>query len=116
MNCDELFFNFLGISGSPIELSANYMRLLSRPKWTVYQYHVDFKPPIESRRLCYALLFNHEEVLGKTKTFDGRSILFLQHPLHNTVNGCTQRSSSCIINVDYLSVFSMSSFLYWKVI
>ncbi|MCJ8735396.1 hypothetical protein PDJAM_G00246210 [Pangasius djambal] len=72
-----------GLSGSPIELRANYIRLLSRPQWVLYQYHVDFKPPMESRRLRTALLFNHEDLLGKTKTFDG-TILFLPHRLHNT--------------------------------
>ncbi|KAB5567837.1 hypothetical protein PHYPO_G00237430 [Pangasianodon hypophthalmus] len=72
-----------GLSGSPIELRANYIRLLSRPQWVLYQYHVDFKPPMESRRLRAALLFNHEDLLGKTKTFDG-TILFLPHRLHNT--------------------------------
>ncbi|MCI4381245.1 hypothetical protein PGIGA_G00249450 [Pangasianodon gigas] len=72
-----------GLSGSPIDLRANYIRLLSRPQWVLYQYHVDFKPPMESRRLRAALLFNHEDLLGKTKTFDG-TILFLPHRLHNT--------------------------------
>ncbi|XP_053507651.1 piwi-like protein 1 isoform X2 [Ictalurus furcatus] len=72
-----------GLSGSPIELRANYVRLLSRPQWVLYQYHVDFKPHMESRRLRFALLYNHEELLGKAKTFDG-SILFLPHRLSNT--------------------------------
>ncbi|KAF4076549.1 hypothetical protein AMELA_G00216250 [Ameiurus melas] len=72
-----------GLSGSPIELRANYVRLLSRPQWVLYQYHVDFKPQMESRRLRFALLCNHEELLGKAKTFDG-SILFLPHRLSNT--------------------------------
>uniref|UniRef100_A0A8C1DAA4 Piwi-like RNA-mediated gene silencing 1 n=1 Tax=Cyprinus carpio carpio TaxID=630221 RepID=A0A8C1DAA4_CYPCA len=50
---------------------ANFMRLLSRPLWALYQYHVDYKPPMESRRLRSALLFQHEETLGKAHTFDG---------------------------------------------
>uniref|UniRef100_A0A8B9HXL6 Piwi-like protein 1 n=1 Tax=Astyanax mexicanus TaxID=7994 RepID=A0A8B9HXL6_ASTMX len=72
-----------GVSGSKIELRANFMRLLSRPQWALYQYHVDFKPPMESRRLRSALLFQHDETLGKARTFDG-AILFLPHRLHNT--------------------------------
>uniref|UniRef100_A0A8C1NKG0 Piwi-like RNA-mediated gene silencing 1 n=1 Tax=Cyprinus carpio TaxID=7962 RepID=A0A8C1NKG0_CYPCA len=59
------------------------MRLLSRPLWALYQYHVDYKPPMESRRLRSALLFQHEETLGKAHTFDG-AILFLPNKLHNT--------------------------------
>uniref|UniRef100_A0A8C1WWW8 Piwi-like RNA-mediated gene silencing 1 n=1 Tax=Cyprinus carpio TaxID=7962 RepID=A0A8C1WWW8_CYPCA len=66
-----------------IELRANFMRLLSRPLWALYQYHVDYKPPMESRRLRSALLFQHEETLGKAHTFDG-AILFLPNKLHNT--------------------------------
>uniref|UniRef100_A0A6Q2X732 Piwi-like protein 1 n=1 Tax=Esox lucius TaxID=8010 RepID=A0A6Q2X732_ESOLU len=57
--------------------------ILSRPQWVLYQYHVDFKPVMESRRLRSALLFQHEETLGKARTFDG-AILFLPHRLHNS--------------------------------
>ncbi|KAG9354828.1 hypothetical protein JZ751_001541 [Albula glossodonta] len=72
-----------GVSGSPIELRANYFRILSRPQWVLYQYHVDFNPPMESRRLRSALLFQHDETLGTARTFDG-AILFLPRRLHNT--------------------------------
>ncbi|KAG7480651.1 hypothetical protein MATL_G00058540 [Megalops atlanticus] len=72
-----------GVSGSPIELRANFFRILSRPQWVLYQYHVDFNPPMESRRLRSALLFQHEETLGTARTFDG-AILFLPIRLHNT--------------------------------
>ncbi|XP_036382654.1 piwi-like protein 1 isoform X1 [Megalops cyprinoides] len=72
-----------GVSGSPIELRANFFRIVSRPQWVLYQYHVDFNPPMESRRLRSALLFMHEETLGTARTFDG-AILFLPIRLHNT--------------------------------
>ncbi|XP_047656361.1 piwi-like protein 1 isoform X2 [Tachysurus fulvidraco] len=72
-----------GLSGSPIELRANYVRLLSRPQWALFQYHVDFKPPMESRRVRTALLYNHEDLLGPTKDYDG-TILFLPHRLQDT--------------------------------
>lgn len=73
-----------GFSGSPIELKANFFKILSRPQWVLYQYHVDFKPVMESRRLRSALMYQHEETLGKARTFDG-ALLFLPHKLHNTV-------------------------------
>jgi aubergine-like protein len=73
-----------GLSGSPIELKANFFKILSRPQWVLYQYHVDFKPVMESRRLRSALMYQHEETLGKARTFDG-ALLFLPHKLHNTV-------------------------------
>ncbi|XP_061116607.1 piwi-like protein 1 [Conger conger] len=72
-----------GVSGSRIELRANFFRILSRPQWVLYQYHVDFNPPMESRRLRSALLFQHNETLGTARTFDG-AILFLPRRLHST--------------------------------
>ncbi|XP_054611859.1 piwi-like protein 1 [Dunckerocampus dactyliophorus] len=71
-----------GTSGSAIQLSSNFFRILSRPEWLLYQYHVDFKPPMESRRLRSALLFQHEQALGSAHCFDG-AILFLPLRLHN---------------------------------
>lgn len=71
-----------GTSGRTIPLSANFFRILSRPQWVLYQYHVDFKPPMESRRLRSALLFQHEEILGSARSFDG-ALLFLPQRLHS---------------------------------
>uniref|UniRef100_A0A3B5ABU8 Piwi like RNA-mediated gene silencing 1 n=1 Tax=Stegastes partitus TaxID=144197 RepID=A0A3B5ABU8_9TELE len=73
-----------GTTGTPIQLTANFFRILSRPQWVLYQYHVDFKPPMESRRLRSALLFQHEETLGAARSYDG-AMLFLPHRLHNKV-------------------------------
>lgn len=41
-------------------------------------------PPMESRRLRSALLFQHEETLGSARSFDG-ALLFLPHRLHGKV-------------------------------
>ncbi|KAF6729960.1 Piwi-like protein 1 [Oryzias melastigma] len=70
-----------GTSGSPIQLTANFYRILSRPQWVLYQYHVDFKPPMESRRLRTALLYRHTDVIGDARTFDG-ALLILPRRLH----------------------------------
>ncbi|XP_041855225.1 piwi-like protein 1 [Melanotaenia boesemani] len=70
-----------GTSGAPVRLTANFFRILSRPQWVLYQYHVDFKPPMESRRLRSGLLFQHEQVFGPAQ-FDGAQ-LFLPHRLPN---------------------------------
>ncbi|XP_071371123.1 piwi-like protein 1 isoform X4 [Centroberyx affinis] len=71
-----------GLTGSAIQLSANFFRILSRPQWALYQYHVDYKPPMEARRLRSALLFQHDEVLGSARSFDGAT-LFLPNRLHS---------------------------------
>ncbi|XP_023249891.1 piwi-like protein 1 [Seriola lalandi dorsalis] len=70
-----------GTSGNSVPLTANFFRIMSRPQWVLYQYHVDFKPAMESRRLRTALLFQHEEVLGSARSFDG-ALLFLPLRLH----------------------------------
>uniref|UniRef100_A0A8C3A461 Piwi-like RNA-mediated gene silencing 1 n=1 Tax=Cyclopterus lumpus TaxID=8103 RepID=A0A8C3A461_CYCLU len=72
----------LGTSGAPIKLTANFFRILSRPQWVLYQYHVDFNPPMEARRLRSALLYQHEEALGSARSFDG-AMLFLPLKLPN---------------------------------
>ncbi|XP_047447719.1 piwi-like protein 1 [Mugil cephalus] len=71
-----------GTTGSLIHLRSNFFRILSRPQWVLYQYHVDYKPQMESRRLRTALLFQHEEVIGSARSFDGAQ-LFLPRRLHS---------------------------------
>ncbi|XP_019476543.1 piwi-like protein 1 isoform X2 [Meleagris gallopavo] len=73
-----------GSSGAVIKLIANFFRLTSRPQWALYQYHIDYNPEMEARRLRSALLFQHEDLIGKTHAFDG-SILFLPKRLSNKV-------------------------------
>ncbi|KAM7017828.1 piwi-like protein 1 isoform 1-T1 [Tautogolabrus adspersus] len=72
----------MGTSGRSIPLTTNFFRILSRPQWVLYQYHVDYKPPMESRRLRSALLYQHDEALGSARSFDG-ALLFLPHRLHS---------------------------------
>ncbi|KAM9391511.1 piwi-like protein 1 [Pholidichthys leucotaenia] len=71
-----------GTSGSRISLTANFFRIVSRPQWVLYQYHVDFNPPMESRKLRAALLYQHDDTLGPARSFDG-GLLFLPHRLQN---------------------------------
>ncbi|XP_061211371.1 piwi-like protein 1 [Neopsephotus bourkii] len=80
-----------GTSGVTIKLTANYFRLTSRPQWALYQYHVGYNPEMEARRLRSALLFQHEELIGKTHAFDG-SILFLPKKLVNKVTEVFSRT------------------------
>ncbi|XP_010132094.1 PREDICTED: piwi-like protein 1 [Buceros rhinoceros silvestris] len=80
-----------GSSGSVVKLTANYFRLTSRPQWVLYQYHVDYSPEMEARRLRIALLFHHEDLLGKIRAFDG-SILLLPKRLENKVTELFSRT------------------------
>ncbi|XP_027588832.1 piwi-like protein 1 [Pipra filicauda] len=80
-----------GVSGRMIKLTSNHYRLTSRPQWALYQYHVGYSPEMESRRLRSALLFQHEEHIGRTHAFDG-SILFLPQKLRNKVTELFSRT------------------------
>ncbi|KAM6246793.1 piwi-like protein 1 [Porphyrio hochstetteri] len=81
----------IGTSGTRIKLTANYFRLTSRPQWALYQYHVAYNPEMEARRLRSALLFQHEELIGKTHAFDG-SVLFLPKKLGKKVTEVFSRT------------------------
>ena len=58
-----IFFS-TGATGTPIPLVSNYLQLLTKPNWILYQYHVDFSPEIDSKRLRYALFAQHKEMFG----------------------------------------------------
>ncbi|XP_077164516.1 piwi-like protein 1 [Paroedura picta] len=80
-----------GASGTLIKLSTNHFRLSSRPQWALYQYHVDYNPSMEARRLRSALLFQHESLIGRPHAFDG-TILFLPKKLENKVTEVFSRT------------------------
>nr|KAG5694355.1 hypothetical protein BaRGS_002209 [Batillaria attramentaria]KAG5702279.1 hypothetical protein BaRGS_002946 [Batillaria attramentaria] len=73
-----------GFSGRAVDLKANFFRLQTAPNWLLYQYHVDFRPPVESKRMKGALLASHQELLGDVRAFDG-TILYLPKKLDDTV-------------------------------
>lgn len=73
-----------GQAGKRLELLANFFRVQTAPEWVLYQYHVDFKPVVESKKLKGALLASHTELLGDVRAFDG-TILYLPRRLNDTV-------------------------------
>ncbi|XP_050028085.3 piwi-like protein 1 [Dermacentor andersoni] len=64
-----------GNTGNPVQLLANYFRLVSLPQWCVHQYHVDFLPLVESSRVRRALINDFRERFGRCFVFDGMSDL-----------------------------------------
>ena len=66
-----------------ISLSGNYIRInCANPG--VYQYHVDFRPMVDSKNIRFKLLNEHRDVIGNVKAFDG-NILYLPIRLPNQV-------------------------------
>ncbi|KAM4046062.1 piwi-like protein 1 isoform 2-T4 [Anomaloglossus baeobatrachus] len=79
----------VGSTGAKIQLLTNHIRLVSRPQWALYQYHIDFNPSMESKRLRHALLYQHEETIGKARAFDG-TVLFLPKRLNKVTEVFSQ--------------------------
>jgi aubergine-like protein len=52
--------------------------VLTQPNWLLYQYHVDFSPQIESRRMRSGLLHYHAALFDNKKAFDGSTLYSLK--------------------------------------
>ena len=63
-----------GNSGDRVTLMANYFEVKNKPNWLLYQYHVDFNPQIDSRRMRQALLHQHNNLFPNNKAFDGSTL------------------------------------------
>lgn len=76
---------------------TNYFQLEQAPDWHLYQYRVDYSPDIDSKKLRIGLLHNHEQLLGKTKAFDGMT-LFLPKKLQNPVSlDCSKENQTSML-------------------
>lgn len=62
-----------GTSGTSMNLTANYFKMLAKSDWDIFQYRVDFSPDIEDTRLKKALLRRQKAEIGGN-LFDGTMI------------------------------------------
>lgn len=60
-----------GTKGTTLNLAVNYIKLLTDPDKGVFEYLVDFMPPIANRNIRCKLLSKIRDVIGETRTFDG---------------------------------------------
>lgn len=67
----------VGKIGTPIKILCNYFEIISSPNWILHQYHVDFAPVIDSKRMRIALLKNHDALFPENKAFDGSTLYSL---------------------------------------
>lgn len=79
-----------GNAGKPISVISNYVKMKSRPNCSLYQYNVSFSPPLENKKLRFALLYSYD-ALGQTKAFDGM-ILYLPHKLPDQITKFTTKT------------------------
>lgn len=77
-----------GSFGTPIKVMSNFIALKNRPECALYQYHVTYDPPIDSKRLRSALIYSKEDLIGKTRSFDGM-VLYLPNRLKDDVTTYT---------------------------
>ena len=66
-----------GKLGDRVSLMANYFEAINKPNWLLYQYHVDFNPQIDSRRMRQAMLHQHNNLFPDNKAFDGSTLYSL---------------------------------------
>ncbi|XP_018796089.1 PREDICTED: protein aubergine [Bactrocera latifrons] len=59
-----------GKTGTKVVVQTNYYRILKKPKWSIYQYRVDFAPDVDMVRVRRAYLAQHKKTLGGY-IFDG---------------------------------------------
>ncbi|XP_076360662.1 piwi-like protein 1 [Tachypleus tridentatus] len=81
-----------GEAGKPLDLEVNYLRLKAIPGMGVFEYHVSFNPSVDSKNIRFRLLnqADIEEVIGKTKTFDGAK-LYLPHKLQDPMTALSTK-------------------------
>ncbi|XP_064458074.1 piwi-like protein 1 [Ornithodoros turicata] len=93
---------FRGKSGKPVPVEVNYVRLETMPGMGVYEYHVDFNPPMDSKNVRFQLIRSDPvvEAIGRTKVFDGAK-LYLPVKLPNKVTsiGSQLRSDGSAVMV-----------------
>ena len=80
--------NFLlpGQTGTGVKVLANYFPVTMATDMKIFQYHVDFKPPVENIKVKFALMCLACEAAGvKEKLFDG-GILYLSQLLVKDVS------------------------------
>lgn len=58
-------------SGTKIQALTNCVKLEIEPDRGVYEYEVRFEPNVHSVHIRFKLLIQHENVVGRVRTFDG---------------------------------------------
>ncbi|XP_061394627.1 protein aubergine [Musca vetustissima] len=75
-----------GQTGAKVPVQANYFRILKKPKWSIHQYRVDFRPDVDMVRLRRAYLGSHKELFGGY-IFDGTVLFCTNYFIDPSENG-----------------------------
>ncbi|XP_035670589.1 piwi-like protein 1 [Branchiostoma floridae] len=88
-----------GTVGQPVRVACNYIPVKSNLT-AICQYAVSFSPQIDSRSMRYGMLYDHEDIIGDVKAFDG-AILYLPKKLPQSVTEVqsTRKTDGALIKV-----------------
>uniref|UniRef100_A0A0K2TEK4 Uncharacterized protein n=1 Tax=Lepeophtheirus salmonis TaxID=72036 RepID=A0A0K2TEK4_LEPSM len=89
-----------GSCGDVFPLEVNYVRLKIMEEKGIHYYLVSFSPSVDSRTHRFKLLNQHNEFLGKTRTFDGNKLLLPQKLPQNT----TELQSQCNLTKQTINI------------
>lgn len=87
-----------GKSGTPVVLQTNYFRVSRKDDEAIFQYRVDFNPPVESSKMMSSIIYTLKGVLGGY-LFDGTQ-LFTRHKLRSEEVEITTKET--MTNQDYI--------------
>ncbi|XP_046398495.1 piwi-like protein Ago3 [Ischnura elegans] len=87
-----------GTCGRLVRATCNYINLNINPGMGVFEYEVRFEPRIDFLKFRRALLFQHEDKIGRAKTFDG-VVLYLPHKLPDTILASKHPTDGSDVNV-----------------
>lgn len=48
-----------GTAGDPVNIIANYIKVLTKPQWELFQYHIEFTPNLENKRFRREIISQH---------------------------------------------------------
>ena len=92
-----------GTSGTPVTVTANFFRLVSKPDWRLLKYRVDMTPEVDETKVRKALVYHHKGTKLQNMIFDG-TLLFTDTRLSPTddvtpVIWTSQRTDGTIVTI-----------------
>ena len=101
-----------GTAGQQVQIVSNFFKVEKLPNNKgIFQYNVSFDPDVQSPKLKGALLHDLDDVIGKTRCFDGMTmflpIQLTEDPLVKTVT--TRQGNDITIKIMFKIMFSQCS-------
>jgi aubergine len=69
-----------GKTGTPVDLSANYFRVIKKPSFQFSLYRVDFEPEVPNDRVRKSFVYQ-QEIYLQGYLYDGGNMIYMTHRL-----------------------------------